>query len=81
MWTTTFWKDAVERALKTFLQVFVATYGVTNATDMFVGASLAETFWLALATAVISLATSAVSTGIGDGDSASLVNAKSADNA
>lgn len=73
MWTTQFWKDAGERALKTFVQVFVATYSATQVTDMFVGTSIQETLTLAAATAVLSIATSVVSTGVGDSDSASLV--------
>jgi len=76
MWTTTFWKDALERALKTALQVFIVTYGAesTNITDMFVTDSLTTTLSLAGATAILSVAMSMVSSGIGDSDSASVVN-------
>lgn len=78
MWTWTFWKDALERAIKTAVQVFVVTYSAEAAqvTDMFSGDSLLGTLSLAAATAILSIGTSILSTGIGDGESASLVGTK-----
>lgn len=76
MWTATFWKDAGERALKTGIQVFVAAYGASSVapTEMFNPISLQSTLLLAGASAILSLATSMISSNVGNGESASLVN-------
>lgn len=78
MWTTQFWYDAGERALKTAVQVFVAAYGAASLapTEMFNPISLKETLLLAGASALLSIGTSILSTGVGNGESASLVGAK-----
>lgn len=78
MWTSAFWYDAGERALKTAVQVFVGAYGAASLapTEMFNPISLKETLLLAGASAILSVGTSILSTGLGDGESASLVNGK-----
>lgn len=67
MWTIAFWKAAAERAINTFLQVFVASIGV--------GAAIQEIDWLAILSVaavatIISLAKSViVNTATGTGPS------------
>jgi hypothetical protein len=60
MWTKQFWKDAAERAIKTFAQALVAVFAVSQATTV-----LNVDWKAALATAgtavVVSLLTSIVS--------------------
>jgi hypothetical protein len=76
MWTTTFWKDAFERAIKTFAQVAAASFTAGNMLDMFAPMALEDILKLAAASAIVSVLTSIASSGVGDSESASLVNAK-----
>lgn len=71
MWTTVFWREAVERAVKTAAQVALAFF-VVGTTD------LLSVDWLAVASGVgvaviASLLTSIVSAPFGPKDSPSLV--------
>jgi hypothetical protein len=76
MWTGTFWKDAIERAIKTFAQVAAAAFTAGNMLEMFSPLDLQQVLMLAGASAVVSVLTSIASSGVGDSESASLVNAK-----
>lgn len=69
MWTSAFWKDAAERAIKTAAQ---SAIGVLTATSIEVIDWEAGAVAVGVATAV-SVLTSLVSSGAGDRDSASLV--------
>lgn len=75
MWTKTFWKDAAERAIKTFAQMVVALTVVVVPTT---GFELLEVNWLpvllvALVAAALSILTSLASSLKGNPESASLV--------
>ncbi|MGW0039817.1 holin [Gordonia sp. NPDC003376] len=69
MWTTTFWLDVTERAIKTAAQSAVGVLTATSveAIDWAAGGAI-----VGVATAV-SVLTSVASSGRGDSDSASLV--------
>ena len=73
MWTSTFWKDAIERAIKTFAQVSAAAFTGGSMMAMFTPLELTDIVKLAAASANVSVLTSIASTGVGDSDSASLV--------
>ena len=73
MWTGTFWKDAIERAIKTFAQVAAASFAAGNKLAMFTPMGLADILKLAAAASIVSILTSIASTGVGDSDSASLI--------
>lgn len=73
MWTASFWKDAGERAIKTFAQALLAT--------MTVGTSIVEIDWaqgagIAATAAAMSILTSIGSAGVGDKGTAGLVSAE-----
>lgn len=71
MFTIAFWKDATERALKTFAQ-FILVLGGAEAFNVF-NADWYTTLGLALGGVVVSYATSIVSAGVGKKGDASLV--------
>jgi cell division GTPase FtsZ len=71
MFTKAFWKDAAERAIKTFAQVFVAS-GIGMGTGLFEADWLAG-FSLSLSAAVISVLTSVASAGVREKGTASLI--------
>ena len=71
MFTTIFWKDAGERALKTFAQTAVAM--VTASSMSFMTMDITNILMVSLMAAVVSLFTSIASTTVGSGTSASLV--------
>jgi hypothetical protein len=71
MWTTAFWKDAAERAIRTFAQALLAMLG----TDL---VGITELDWPQLlavgaTAAVVSLLTSVVATGVGDKGTTSFI--------
>lgn len=71
MWTASFWKDAGERAVKTFAQALLAT--------MTVGTSIVEIDWaqgagIPATAAAMSILTSIGSSGVGDKGTAGLVS-------
>lgn len=73
MWTTRFWKDAVERALKTFAQTLIALLGVG-------GFGIIDAPWfsslsVAGLAAVLSVLSSVASVTVGEQGTASLVPA------
>ena len=73
MWTTRFWKDAVERALKTFAQTLIALLGVG-------GFGIIDAPWLSSLSvaglaALLSVLSSVASATVGEQGSASLVPA------
>lgn len=70
---TAFFKDLAERALKTFIQVFAATLIIPAATDIFT-VSAWKSAVVAAAAAALSAATSLLSKGVGDSNSASIVH-------
>jgi hypothetical protein len=74
MWTASFWKDAVERAIKTGAQFFAVTLG-TNYMLMW-DAGIYEILAATGSAMVLSLVTSIASSGIGEKGTASLVKAK-----
>lgn len=71
MFTISFWKDATERAIKTFAQ-FILVLGTAGSLNVF-SVDWQQTLGLALGGLILSYATSIVSAGIGKKDSASLV--------
>jgi hypothetical protein len=72
MWTVTFWKDALERAIKTAAQSLIALWsaGVMGLFEIDVVQSLS----VAGLAALTSVLTSIASEGIGDKGTASLVH-------
>lgn len=66
MWSIGFWKSAVERAVKTFAQAFVAVLGggAVNVVD----ADLKAAFGVAAGAALLSVLTSLASAKITNGD-------------
>jgi hypothetical protein len=73
MWTTAFWADAGERALKTAAQALLSLWlvgDVFNVLDVAWGPA----FGVAAGAAVVSLLTSIVSAPVGDKGTASLVS-------
>jgi hypothetical protein len=72
MWTTTFWKDAAERALKTAAQALLSLWVVGGAFNILT-VSWGPALGVAAGAAVVSLLTSLVSSGIGEKGTASLV--------
>ena len=73
MWTTRFWKDALERALKTFAQTLIALLGVG-------GFGIIDAPWfsslsVAGLAALLSALSSVASATVGDQRTASLVPA------
>lgn len=71
MFTLHFWKQATERALKTFAQ-FIIVVGSAGAFNVF-AVDWVQTLGLALGGALLSYATSIVSAGVKKEDSPSLV--------
>lgn len=71
MFTKEFWKDATERAVKTFAQ-FIIVLGAAGSLNVF-EVDWEQTLGVALGGLVLSYATSIVSAGIGKKGSASLV--------
>lgn len=70
MWTSFFWKDTAERALKTLAQALIATLAVgTPIWDLDWAASVG----IALTATVVSVLTSIASVGVSDSGTASLV--------
>lgn len=69
--TSTFWKDALERAVKTFAQTLVALLGA-GAVDILTIDWQAR-LSVAAGAALVSVLTSIASSQVGDKDSASLV--------
>ncbi len=70
MKTSKFWKDAFERALKTFAQAAVAVLAVATGV---LDANWVQAISVAGLAGVVSLLTSVASAGVGDKESASLV--------
>jgi hypothetical protein len=73
MFTKVFWMDAAERALKTFFQVFLAVVieeRIFNAFEL----DWQQMAGIGLGAALISVATSVVSSRVGDHESASLID-------
>lgn len=69
MMTKAFVKDTAERAVKTFVQVFVAGFTTQSLTDL----SAVKTLALAAAGAALSVVSSALSKRFGNKETASLV--------
>lgn len=69
MFTKKFLKDAAERMVKTFVQVFGAALATGSVTDL----SAAQAALLAAGSAALSAVTSMLSTNVGDPGTASLV--------
>ena len=73
MWTTNFWLEASERALKTFAQTLLSVAAAAGVFDAF-NADWAQIMGVSLGAAVLSYATSIVSKNVGPHkDSPSLV--------
>lgn len=76
LWTKPFWKGAVERAIKTFAQAFLAVFGVGTAVEVTGSTLNAETWYLAAisgaAAAVLSLVMSLANTDFVAGTTASV---------
>jgi len=72
MFTVLFWKEATERALKTFAQFILVVAGA-GALNVF-AVDWSQTLGLALGGALLSYATSIVSAGVKKDDSPSLVS-------
>lgn len=70
MWTTSFWKDAAERALKTFAQTFLTfiVVGQTGVVDL----DWVQAGSVALIATLASVLTSVVSSKVGDSTTAAL---------
>lgn len=71
MWTQPFWRDALERAIRTFAQALLALIG----TDL---VGVTELDWptmlmVGATAAIVSVLTSIVATGVGDRGTASLI--------
>lgn len=66
MWTIAFWKSAVERAVKTFAQTFLAVVGADQMDISQI--DTAATLSIALGAAILSLLTSLGSAKLTDGD-------------
>lgn len=76
MWTTSFWKQAGERAAKSFAQGLLTILG-TSATGL-LDVGWQQAFSASALMAVVSLLTSIVSSGVGPDDGPSLVSTKPA---
>lgn len=70
MFTLTFWKDALERAAKTFAQGVLGLLTIGNG---FGAVNWGHTLSVAGVMALASILTSVVSSGVGASDSASLI--------
>jgi TRAP-type uncharacterized transport system fused permease subunit len=73
MFTKLFWMDAAERSLKTFFQVFLAIAieeNVFNALEL----DWKQIIGIALGAALVSIATSVVSSTVGKHETASLID-------
>jgi hypothetical protein len=72
MWTPSFWKDAAERAIRTFAQALLALIG----TDLvgIVDLDWPQLLAVGATAAVVSLLTSVVATGVGEKGTASLIS-------
>lgn len=73
MFTKQFWLDTAERAIKTFFQVFLALAvedRIFNAFDL----DWNQMLGIGLGSALVSVATSVVSSRVGDHDTASLID-------
>lgn len=71
MFSKLFWKDSLERAVKTFAQVLLALFA-GNQVDI-VNVDWGQAFSVAGTAVLVSFLTSIVSSKVGDSDSASLV--------
>jgi hypothetical protein len=76
MWSASFWKQSAERALKSFAQGLLAALG-SGATGL-LNVGWQQAFSFAALTAVLSVLTSIVSSGVGPDDGPSLVSTKPA---
>lgn len=74
MWTVTFWKQAVERALKTGAQAILALWAVGEGLFNIIDVNWGQTFGVTAGALVISLLMSVLSAGIGPATSPSLVS-------
>jgi hypothetical protein len=74
MWTKEFWKDAGERAFKTFLQTLGVLWVVADGMFNIWEANLITSLQLAVSAAVLSLITSAGSAPFGTKSTASLTS-------
>jgi hypothetical protein len=72
MFSMKFFTDLAERALKTFVQAFIATLVVVPGANLFDG-GLLRTAGAAGLAAALSAASSVFSSRVGDGDSAALL--------
>ncbi|MBC3178930.1 holin [Corynebacterium lujinxingii] len=73
MWSTAFWKQAAERAAKTFAQSLVASLGVGAASPIW-DLGWVEALGIAGTATVLSALTSVASLGVGDPLDPSLVD-------
>lgn len=73
MWTSTFWLDAGERALKTAAQALLSLWLVGDVMFNLLDVSWGPALGVAAGAAVVSLLTSIVSAPVGDKGTASLV--------
>jgi hypothetical protein len=71
MWSSAFWKDAAERAIRTAAQAILAMWG-TQVTGI-MQVDLVQTASVAAFAAVASLLMSIVAGGVGDHESASVI--------
>lgn len=73
MFTKTFWKDATERAIKTFAQTLVALLSVAVAAPIW-DLNWTEALGVSLTATALSLLTSIAGTGTGNPETGSFIN-------
>lgn len=74
MWTAAFWKDAVERALKTLAQTLLSVLVVGGVVLNIFTVDWVNALGIGLGAMIVSLLTSILSSFVGSSDTASLVS-------
>lgn len=74
MWTAGFWKDAVERALKTLAQTLLSVLVVGGVVLNIFTVDWVNALGIGLGAMIVSLLTSILSSFVGSSDTASLVS-------
>lgn len=75
LWSIAFWKDAAERAIKTFVQTLAATLFVGGATHGIQDLPWMAALSVSASALVLSVLTSVASLGVGTSGTASLTSA------